>query len=259
MEHCLWHNSSLIRNVWVSTTVWVIVLRQRLTRLLADSWTHLGPLPIITTKSTWPTTLQRLSRWLERCRFLCCTFVSILRDILTGSAFYLLWPHEVAGTSGAIFDAIGPRILIPGSGIIVVFSLFMLSITKPQQIYQQILSQSLLFSFGATLRWILLYTVLVSPHLTFQPSYFPSMGLLAHWFKHKIPYAVGCLVAGASVGGIVYPIMISKLIPKIGFGKYCFNHQVLSKLTIYNRLDNQNLCLLNSLLLRRRNSNNQAA
>ncbi|KAE9401044.1 MFS general substrate transporter [Gymnopus androsaceus JB14] len=105
-----------------------------------------------------------------------------------------------AGTAGAIFDAIGPRYLIPGSGIVVVFSLFMLSITKPQQIYQQFLSQSVLFSLGATV------------------SFFPSMGLLAHWFRSKIPYAIGCVASGASVGGIVFPIMISKLIPKIGFG-----------------------------------------
>ncbi|KAE9401046.1 MFS general substrate transporter [Gymnopus androsaceus JB14] len=77
-----------------------------------------------------------------------------------------------AGTAGAIFDAIGPRYLIPGSGIVVVFSLFMLSITRPQQIYQQFLSQSVLFSLGATL------------------SFFPSMGLAAHWFRSKIPYAI---------------------------------------------------------------------
>ncbi|KAJ3771663.1 major facilitator superfamily domain-containing protein [Lentinula raphanica] len=105
-----------------------------------------------------------------------------------------------AGTAGAVFDSIGPRYLIPTSGVIVVFSLFMLSITKPEHIYQQYLSQSVLFSLGATF------------------SFFPSMGLMAHWFKRKVPYAIGCLASGASVGGIVIPIMISKLIPRIGFG-----------------------------------------
>ncbi|KAJ3860954.1 major facilitator superfamily domain-containing protein [Lentinula novae-zelandiae] len=105
-----------------------------------------------------------------------------------------------AGTAGAVFDSIGPRYLVPASGVVVVFSLFMLSITKSEHIYQQFLSQSVLFSLGATF------------------SFFPSMGLMAHWFKLKIPYAIGCLASGASVGGIVIPIMISKLIPRIGFG-----------------------------------------
>ncbi|KAJ3866562.1 MAG: major facilitator superfamily domain-containing protein [Lentinula lateritia] len=105
-----------------------------------------------------------------------------------------------AGTAGALFDSIGPRYLVPTSGVIVVFSLFMLSITKPEHIYQQFLSQSVLFSLGATF------------------SFFPSMGLMAHWFKSKIPYAMGCLASGSSVGGIVIPIMISRLIPRIGFG-----------------------------------------
>ncbi|KAF9063862.1 hypothetical protein BDP27DRAFT_1334533 [Rhodocollybia butyracea] len=106
----------------------------------------------------------------------------------------------LAGTAGAIFDCIGPRYLIPLSGVITVFSLFMLSITKPEKIYQQFLSQSVLFGLGATM------------------SFFPSMSIMAHWFKNKLPYAVGCFVSGASLGGVIFPIMIAKLIPKIGFG-----------------------------------------
>ncbi len=57
---------------------------------------------------------------------------------------------QSAGLSGAVFDAVGPRLLIPGSGIVVVFSIFMLSITKPQQIWQQYLCQGVLFNIGAT-------------------------------------------------------------------------------------------------------------
>ncbi|KAI3607509.1 monocarboxylate permease-like protein [Moniliophthora roreri] len=102
--------------------------------------------------------------------------------------------------AGAVFDAIGPRYLVPGSGIVVVFSLFMLSLTKPQQIWQQFLCQAVLFSLGATF------------------SFFPSVGLIPHWFSTKLPYAIGFLTAGASAGGIVLPIMLSRLIPRVGFG-----------------------------------------
>ncbi|KAF5333942.1 hypothetical protein D9757_015483 [Collybiopsis confluens] len=108
--------------------------------------------------------------------------------------------YILAGTAGAVFDAIGPRYMIPASGIVVVFSLFMLSITKSENIYQQFLSQSVLFSFGAAF------------------SFFPMMGLVVHWFSTKLQYANGCIAASASIGGMVFPIMVSRLITRIGFG-----------------------------------------
>ncbi|KAJ3972515.1 major facilitator superfamily domain-containing protein [Lentinula raphanica] len=129
-----------------------------------------------------------------------------------------------AGVAGAVFDAIGPRYLIPSSGFIVVLSLLLLSFTQPQKIYQQFLCQSVLFSIGATF------------------GFFPAIALMSHWFKMKMPYAVGCLVSGASLGGIIFPIMLNKLIPRIGFGwtirvialisLFCY---VVAVLTIYPR------------------------
>lgn len=136
---------------------------------------------------------------------------------------HLLISHlAVAGTAGALFDSIGPRYLVPTSGVIVVFSLFMLSITKPEHIYQQFLSQSVLFSLGATFRCAFYRDIPPSTCWYLRLSFFPSMGLMAHWFKSKIPYAMGCLASGSSVGGIVIPIMISRLIPRIGFGTWVY-------------------------------------
>lgn len=74
------------------------------------------------------------------------------RNKVLSTLLSLLTGLTVAGTSGAVFDSIGPKYMIPASGVIVVFSLFMLSITKPEHIYQQFLSQSVLFSLGATFR-----------------------------------------------------------------------------------------------------------
>ncbi|KAH7878782.1 major facilitator superfamily domain-containing protein [Lentinula edodes] len=128
------------------------------------------------------------------------SYSATLISMIGAVQVFILYLCECLRTAGAVFDSIGPRYLVPASGVVVVFSLFMLSLTKPGHIYQQFLSQSVLFSLGATF------------------SFFPSMGLMAHWFKSKIPYAIGCLASGASVGGIVIPIMISKLIPRIGFG-----------------------------------------
>ncbi|KAJ7841477.1 major facilitator superfamily domain-containing protein [Mycena olivaceomarginata] len=104
------------------------------------------------------------------------------------------------GVAGALFDAYGPRYMIPTSGIITTFALFMLSITKPQQIYQQFLTQAVLFAIGAPL------------------SFLPGLAVCAHWFKRRLAFAIGFPVGAASIGGIIYPIMLNRLIPKIGFG-----------------------------------------
>ncbi|KAI0051405.1 MFS general substrate transporter [Auriscalpium vulgare] len=102
--------------------------------------------------------------------------------------------------SGAIFDAVGPTYMIPVSGFITAFAFFMLSLTKPEQIYQQFLTQSILFNLGATL------------------GFFPALSVIPHWFRRKAAYAIGCVLAGASGGGIVFPIMLNHLIPRVGFG-----------------------------------------
>lgn len=39
----------------------------------------------------------------------------------------------------------------------------------------------------------------------------------AHWFRRHRAIAVGIVVAGSSVGGIVFPIMLSQLFARIGF------------------------------------------
>ncbi|KAJ6530944.1 major facilitator superfamily domain-containing protein [Mycena vulgaris] len=105
-----------------------------------------------------------------------------------------------AGLSGALFDAFGPRYMIPASGLVSSFALFMLSISQPQHIYQQYLTHAVLFSLGATF------------------AFFPSLAVCAHWFKRRLAFAMGFPIAAASLGGIIYPIMLEKLIPRIGFG-----------------------------------------
>ncbi|KIK51471.1 hypothetical protein GYMLUDRAFT_208622 [Collybiopsis luxurians FD-317 M1] len=105
-----------------------------------------------------------------------------------------------AGFVGPIFDAYGPKYLIPASGITTSFSLFMLSIVKPHHIYQQFLCQSVLFNIGAAF------------------GYLPAMSIVTHWFAKRTAYALGIVLGTASLGGIIIPIMMNHLIPTIGFG-----------------------------------------
>ncbi|KAJ7625866.1 major facilitator superfamily domain-containing protein [Roridomyces roridus] len=108
--------------------------------------------------------------------------------------------YVFGGFSGALFDAYGPRYLIPISGFITTFAFFMLSITRPQHIYQQYLTRAVLFSLGASL------------------GFFPALAVCAHWFRRRLAFAISFPVGFASLGGIIFPSMLIKLIPRIGFG-----------------------------------------
>ena len=45
----------------------------------------------------------------------------------------------------------------------------------------------------------------------------PCMGLLATWFSRKRAFAMGIASTGNSAGGLVYPVIVRQLLPKIGY------------------------------------------
>ncbi|KZV86299.1 MFS general substrate transporter [Exidia glandulosa HHB12029] len=47
--------------------------------------------------------------------------------------------------------------------------------------------------------------------------YIPCVACISHWFVAKRPMAFGIISLGASLGGIVYPIMFRSLLPTLGF------------------------------------------
>jgi MFS family permease len=46
----------------------------------------------------------------------------------------------------------------------------------------------------------------------------PALNATAGWFDKKRGMAYGIIATGSSVGGVVFPIMISRLIRTVGFG-----------------------------------------
>jgi MFS transporter, MCT family, aspergillic acid transporter len=44
------------------------------------------------------------------------------------------------------------------------------------------------------------------------------MGSLPGWFDKKRGAAYGIVATGSSIGGVIFPIMIRRLIPEVGFG-----------------------------------------
>ena len=40
---------------------------------------------------------------------------------------------------------------------------------------------------------------------------------MSHWFRRKRASAIGIVLSGGAVGGIIFPIILQRLIPRIGF------------------------------------------
>lgn len=99
---------------------------------------------------------------------------------------------------GKLFDNYGPRYLLLGGSCLHVFGLMMTSLSS--EYYQFFLAQSICSSAGAS------------------AVFYASLNSTSTWFLHKRATALGIIASGSSLGGVVLPIMITKLIPKIRFG-----------------------------------------
>ncbi|KAF5352290.1 hypothetical protein D9758_011960 [Tetrapyrgos nigripes] len=80
-----------------------------------------------------------------------------------------------------------------------VFSMFMLSLAHQEQYYQVFLAQAVGIGFGMGLIFI------------------PSLTIISQHFRKRRAFATGIAVTGASVGGIVWPIMLNHLIQITSF------------------------------------------
>ncbi|KAG5774085.1 hypothetical protein H9Q72_000374 [Fusarium xylarioides] len=99
---------------------------------------------------------------------------------------------------GRAFDNYGPRYLLLAGTLLHVFGLMMASISS--QYYQFILSQAICSPLGAAM---VLY---------------PSFSCVTTWFRQKRALALGITASGSSLGGTILPILVNRLIPRIGFG-----------------------------------------
>jgi MFS family permease len=98
---------------------------------------------------------------------------------------------------GKLYDNFGPRHLILGGTFFHVFGLLMTSFST--QYYQILLSQGICSPLGAS---AVLY---------------PALSSTSSWFYRHRALALGIVATGASFGGIIWPIFVQNLIPRIGF------------------------------------------
>ena len=99
---------------------------------------------------------------------------------------------------GKIFDDYGPTYLLLIGGFLHVFGLMMASISK--KYYQFLLSQAICSAIGASM------------------VFYPAFTCVSTWFLKKRGAALGMVAAGSSLGGVILPIMVVRLIPEVGFG-----------------------------------------
>ncbi|KAF5546003.1 monocarboxylate transporter 2 [Fusarium mexicanum] len=98
---------------------------------------------------------------------------------------------------GSLFDNYGPKYLLWFGSIAYIFGLMMISLSK--EYYQFFLSQSIVAAIGSS------------------AVFNACMSSLVTWFFKRRAGAFGIMVSGSSLGGVVLPIMMDKMIQSVGF------------------------------------------
>ncbi|CAG7852879.1 SubName: Full=Related to Monocarboxylate transporter {ECO:0000313/EMBL:CCA69308.1} [Serendipita indica DSM 11827] len=113
----------------------------------------------------------------------------------------LFFQFSMGLIAGKLFDGGHFYPMMTASCLLYIFSYYMLSLTHPNAFYQVLLAQG--FGAGIALGFLFL----------------PSIGVIAHHFRRRRSFAMGIVVSGSSCGGVVFPIMLNKLIERKGFAQ----------------------------------------
>ncbi|KAL2828949.1 major facilitator superfamily domain-containing protein [Aspergillus cavernicola] len=127
---------------------------------------------------------------------------------------------------GVFFDNFGPRWILLAGSFFHVFGLMMISISS--KYYQFLLAQGICSPIGTS------------------ALFHVSLNSVNTWFRHRRALALGITVSGSSFGGIIFPIMMTRLIPILDFGwamRICAFTSlfllIITNLTIRSRLTHQ--------------------
>ncbi|KAJ9225686.1 hypothetical protein DTO271D3_6787 [Paecilomyces variotii] len=102
--------------------------------------------------------------------------------------------------TGPLLDVSGPELMLWLGSLGVVFSIMMASLCK--ELYQFILAQGILL--GISMAFIVT----------------PMIAIISKHFQKKRAAAVGMVIAGSSLGGVIWPVVVHELLEKsnVGFG-----------------------------------------
>ncbi|KAJ7639243.1 MFS general substrate transporter [Roridomyces roridus] len=102
--------------------------------------------------------------------------------------------------SGKLFDKGHFRLLMISGSLLFLFSSFMLSLVKPHHLYQALLSQGFGMGIGSGLMFL------------------PALGLSSHYFRRRRAVAMGIMISSGSFGGVIYSILLNKILPREDLG-----------------------------------------
>ncbi|KAJ7196427.1 major facilitator superfamily domain-containing protein [Mycena pura] len=132
------------------------------------------------------------------------------RDFLTtSSASSISWIGSLSTffvisgglLSGRLFDRGYFYHLMIGGSLLLSFSLFMLSLCKPEKYYQVFLAHGVGVGLGA------------------GTTYVPSIAIVSHYFRRRRAIAMAIVSTGSSLGAVVHPIMLNNTLRShLGFG-----------------------------------------
>lgn len=98
---------------------------------------------------------------------------------------------------GPVFDAKGPRLLILGGSVLTVFCMMLLG--QCTAYWHFIVVFSIIGGVGSSL----LFT--------------PAVAAISHYFNRRRSTATGLATTGGAIGGIIFPLSLQSLLPKLGF------------------------------------------
>ncbi|KAH8694998.1 major facilitator superfamily transporter [Talaromyces proteolyticus] len=99
---------------------------------------------------------------------------------------------------GKVFDDDGPRYLLAFGTFLHVLGLMLTSVSS--QYVQIILCQGVVSALGSSM------------------IMFPAVSCVQTWFREKRGQAMGPVMGSSSLGGIIFPCMVTSLLPQVGFG-----------------------------------------
>ncbi|KAH7154895.1 major facilitator superfamily domain-containing protein [Dactylonectria estremocensis] len=114
--------------------------------------------------------------------------------IMSVQVFFMIFSGAVFGL---LFDNYGPRWLLYCGTVAYVFGLMMVSLSSDY--YQFFLAQGIVASVGSS------------------AVFNACMSSLVTWFFRRRATAFGIMVSGSSLGGVILPIMMDKMITQVGF------------------------------------------
>jgi MFS transporter, MCT family, aspergillic acid transporter len=112
--------------------------------------------------------------------------------------------------AGRIFDSHGPRWLLLSGSCLFILSFFIIPECKTYR--QFFLAQGVCFGVSISLMYL--------PFCgSSNFSFFPSIACISHWFRRKRAWAMGIMYSGSSLGGVIWPILMSHIMnnPSLGF------------------------------------------